>query len=448
MAKLKDLQDKRDTFAATIKTFADKANDKAQEWSSEDQTNYEKANADYDANLTELEAEDKRQKVVERSANIAAAIAADRKELRKIGRDDFRSRSGGELSADAECTDKHRALALQAWLRIQKRMGITEAHQEACERAGLDPYSEALEFRICSRAPRSLWECRDLSAIDATLGGYTVPMGMLQPLESALLTFGGMRQAADVIRTDSGSVLPFPTSDDTSNSGELLGENTEVGEQNTTFGAVNLEAYKYSSKLIQVPIELLQDSAVNLPAFLGERMGERIARIQNLHFTTGNGASKPSGIITGATAGNTAASATAITMDEVLDLLATVDPAYRPGSVFMCRDATVIKLRKLKDLQGQYLWSKGDVTTNEPDRLWGYPVIVNQDVAAVTNSAKVLLFGQFSRYKIRDVQTIRVLQARERWIEFDQVGFIAFMRSDGALIDAGTHPVKYLTMLA
>lgn len=445
MDELKKLQEERNRLAGEIKAFADRAGDAGKEWSAEDDTNFAKLNADYDAVCSKIQEASKRADAVRRGSEIASQIENERRERRAIGRDDFR---GNAREGSIQPTEEHRTLALAAWFRAQERLGLSDEHREACEIVGIDPYAGALDFRIGSRAPRTARECRDLSAINSVLGGYTVPMGMLQPLESALLAFGGMRQAAEVIRTDTGAVLPFPTSNDTSNTGELLGENTAVAEQDVAFSAVNLQAYKYSSKLIQVPVELLQDSAVNLPAFLGERMGERISRIQNTHFTTGDGASKPSGVVTAATLGKTTASASAITMDEVLDLVASVDPAYRPGAVFMARDATIIALRKLKDGQGQYLWSKGDVTSGEPDRLWGYPVILNQDVAAITNSAKVLLFGQMSRYKIRDVQTIRVRRLVERYADTDQEGFIAFMRSDGAMIDAGTHPVKYMQMLA
>lgn len=443
---LKQLQTKREALATQIRTNADKANDEKQDWTAEDAENDRQCNADYDAVLAEITAKSERKKVGERAKQITDQLEAERREKRKIGRDDFRGAFGGGQHSNEPVTEEHRALAVQAWMRAQEQIELTDEHREACELTGINPYARSLDMRIASRAPRTVREARDLSAITATAGGYTVPAGMLQPLEVALLAFGGMRQASEVIRTDSGNMLPFPTSDDTSNTGELIGENSSSSEQDVAFSVVNINAYKYSSKLIQVPVELLQDSAVNIPSFLGERMGERIARIQNTHFTTGDGASKPYGVITHSTLGVTTASASAITMDEVLDLIASVDPSYRPGGAFMARDATIIALRKLKDGMGRYLWSSGSVQDGTPDRLWDVPVVTNQDVAAIAASAKVLLYGQLSRYKIRDVQTIRIRRLVERYADTDQEGYIAFMRSDGALIDAGTHPVKYMAM--
>ena len=130
-------------------------------------------------------------------------------------------------------------------------------------------------------------------------------------LEKALKDYNGPRQVADVMRTTDGATMPWPTVNDTSNVGELLGENTGVAEADPTYGVVNFGAYKYSSKMVQVPSELLEDSAFDLGRELFELLGERLGRIQATHFTTGTGVSQPQGVVTGATLGKTAASATA-----------------------------------------------------------------------------------------------------------------------------------------
>jgi HK97 family phage major capsid protein len=108
---------------------------------------------------------------------------------------------------------------------------------------------------------------------------------------------------ATVIRTDTGAALPIPTSDDTSNKGAILGENTAASEVDVSFGQLVLDAYKYSSKYVLVSVEFLQDSSINVAEFIGKALGERIGRIQNDHFTTGTGSSQPNGIVTAATLG-------------------------------------------------------------------------------------------------------------------------------------------------
>src|ERR1051326_7717278 len=158
-----------------------------------------------------------------------------------------------------------------------------------------------------------------MGVVSGSIGLYTSPNSPMGALERALLAFGGMRQVATVYRTASGSDMPFPTSDDTSNKGAILAENTQVSEVDITFGQLVLHAFKYSSKLVLVARELLEDSAVNIPELIGKALGERIGGIQNDHFTTGDASSKPNGIVTASTAGVTATGLTAtVTYDLIM----------------------------------------------------------------------------------------------------------------------------------
>ena len=193
----------------------------------------------------------------------------------------------------------------------------------------------------------------------------------------------------------------------------------------------------------------MQDSAFNLTSELGSLLGERIARILNTHFTTGTGSGQPSGVVSGAISGKTTASATAITAGEIIDLFHSVDPMYRDGasSVWMCNDSTISAIRKLTDDQGQFLWQAG-MQAGIPDRLYGRAVVVNQDVDSIAATKFPVIFGDFSLYKIRDVAGVRLYRMDERYRDYDQTGFVIFSRHDGVLLNAGTNPVKYLTMKA
>ena len=104
------------------------------------------------------------------------------------------------------------------------------------------------------------------------------------------MTFGGVRQAATIIRTDSGNALPYPTMNDTTNKGVILNEATTIGTSvDPAFAAITFNAFKYSSKALLMSYEITQDSAFDLGALAGDWLGERIGRIQNDHFTTGRG---------------------------------------------------------------------------------------------------------------------------------------------------------------
>jgi HK97 family phage major capsid protein len=256
---------------------------------------------------------------------------------------------------------------------------------------------------------------------------------------------------ATVIRTSSGSDLPIPTNDDTANKGALLAENTQVSEVDPTFGQLVLQAYKYSSKSVLVAVEFLQDTSIDFNSFIGNALGTRIARIQNDHFTTGTGTGQPNGIVTAATSSSITFSGQAtLTYDNLVDLIHTIDPAYRNNGKFMFHDGALKMLRKVKTLQysgdtvGVALWQPSMVA-GEPNLLMGYPYVINQSMTTPATGVKSIVFGDLSKYLIRDCREVTLLRLDERYADYHQVGFLAFARSDGDLLDAGTRPVKYGT---
>jgi len=298
------------------------------------------------------------------------------------------------------------------------------------------------QFNALSPAMRA--EGRALSAITGSAGAFTIPSGFVNSLEIALLQFGGILQVADIIRTEQGNDLAWPTADDTSNKGVRLGENTAVSEQDIVIGQTIWNAYKYTSKMIKVPTELLEDSAFNMAQVIGEMLGERLGRIINEENTTGTGASQPKGLVTASTLGVTAAGAAAIVWTELDDLIHSVDPAYRPQCSFMFHDNVMLYLRKLLDTTNRPFWTDMPNGT-PPTTIKGFPYTINQDMAsAVATTNKTILFGDMRKYKVRQVRTIRLKRLDERYGESDQVAFVAFLRQDGNLLDAGTNPVKYL----
>lgn len=279
-----------------------------------------------------------------------------------------------------------------------------------------------------------------------TAGGYTIPQGFYNQLIDGMKAYGGVREAgATILTTASGNTLPIPTVDDTSNVGAILAENTAASAQDVTFGQKSLGAYKYTSKVVLVSYELMQDSAFNMEAFLAQKLAERIGRITNTHFTTGDGSSKPYGVVAGAALGKTGANGqtTSVTYDDLVDLLHSVNRAYRnPNAAFMMADSTYKAVRKLKDSNGLPIWAT-NVANGAPDTLLGARIVINDDVAAMAASAKSILFGDFSNYYIRDVQGVELYRISDKYIESGQVGFVAFSRHDGVLVDAGQNPIKY-----
>ncbi len=263
-----------------------------------------------------------------------------------------------------------------------------------------------------------------------------------------------MLAVARILDTATGNPLPYPTSNDTGIVGELVGEGVQVATADVNVGHLVLGAFKFSTKLVKVSIELLQDSAFNLDSWLAEQFGIRLGRILNTKFTVGVGTTEPMGIITAATAGPTATGsalntggsetgATSIGSDDLVALEHSVDPLYRRGGSWQMHDTTLKALKSLKDKYGRPIWVPG-IANNAPDTILGYPYSLNSDMDQIATGKKTVLFGAFSKYIIRRVKELAVLRLVERFADYGQVGFLGFARYDGNLVDAGTHPVKYL----
>jgi HK97 family phage major capsid protein len=284
-----------------------------------------------------------------------------------------------------------------------------------------------------------------------TTGGYLVPQDFYRKLTEALKWYGGMRiSGATVIQTSTGATMPFPTENDTTQIGAILAENTAATEADMSFGVVNLAAYNFTSKIVTVPKALVQDSAFDLDSYIARKLGIRIGRIQNNMFTVGTGVSMPRGVTIDATLGKTGlvGQTLSVIYDDLVDVEHSVDPAYRPQGKFMFHDSTLKVIKKIKDSGGRPLWRSslegiGVSVGSNPDTINGYPYVINNDMPVFAANAKSVLFGDFSNYMIRDVLGVEVIRLVERYAEFNQVAFIAWARSDGALIDAGTHPVAY-----
>lgn len=329
-----------------------------------------------------------------------------------------------------------------------------EARAEQKEITKREAFSKYLRHGLAglNAEERSLVEQRGTDpqlTTPASAGGYLVPEDFSYALSVATKFTGEVERLAQVLNTQSGATLPYPKVDDTSVVGAILSEGSADVVSDMTFAALNLGAYTYSSKIVKVSYQLLQDAAFDLDAFLVDALGTRIARGQNAHFTTGDGSSKPTGIITAGSSALTTASATAITADEILTLIHSVDKSYRNSASFalMGADSTAAAIRKLG------VGSSNDfpvfipgMAAGEPDRVFGVPFYVNNDMAAIAATNKPLVAADFSKYVVRNAGGVQMLRLNERYADALLVGFIAYKRSDAGAINGSA--IKYITMKA
>jgi HK97 family phage major capsid protein len=266
-----------------------------------------------------------------------------------------------------------------------------------------------------------------------TEGGYLVPDEFERTLVAALEEENIFRTLANVITTASGDrKIPVVASRGTAS---WVDEEGTIPESDDSFGQVSIGAYKLGT-MIKVSEELLNDSVFQLEPYISREFARRIGNKEEEAFFTGDGSGKPTGILAttgGAQLGVTTAGATAITLDEVLDLFYSLKAPYRNKSVFIMNDSTVKAIRKLKDGQGQYLWQPS-IQAGTPDTILNRPLHTSSYVPAIASGAKTVAFGDFSYYWVADRQGRVFKRLNELYAVTGQVGFVATQRVDGKLI--------------
>ena len=276
-------------------------------------------------------------------------------------------------------------------------------------------------------------------------GGYLVPDEFERTLIEALQEENIFRQLATIITTSSGDrKIPVVASKGTAS---WVDEEGAIPESDDAFGQVSIGAYKLAT-MIKVSEELISDSVFNLEQYIAKEFGRRIGSKEEEAFFIGDGTGKPTGIFNatgGAGVGITAASATALTIDEIMDLFYSLKAPYRKNAVFLTNDATVKVIRKLKDGNGQYLWQPS-VTAGQPDTLLSRPLKTSAYVPSIAAAAKVVAFGDFGYYWVADRQGRSFQRLGELYAATGQVGFKATQRVDGKLIL--TEAIKVLQMKA
>ena len=264
-------------------------------------------------------------------------------------------------------------------------------------------------------------------------GGYLVPDEYERTLVEALEEENVFRQLANVIRTSSGDrKIPVVA---TKGTASWIDEEGAYTESDDSFGQVSIGAYKVGT-MIKVSEELLNDSVFDLESYIAKEFARRIGAKEEEAFFTGDGSGKPLGVLAatgGAETGVTAASSTAVTADELMDLFYSLKSPYRKKAVWVLNDSTIKAVRKLKDSTGQYLWQPS-LVAGTPDTLLGRPVKTSAYMPVIAAGAKTIAFGDFSYYWIADRQGRSFKRLNELYAANGQVGFLGSQRVDGKLV--------------
>lgn len=368
----------------------------------------------------------------------ASALDALLAEVEAIDTEIARENRINQIAGDAQA--EHEA-ALNASVREGGGKSDEAAALRAMLKGGLSALSQEQRHAMAMRQNPDIQAA--MSTTTGSEGGYTVATEFSRQLIEALKATGSVRNVASAIQTSTGAQMLFPTTDATAEEGEIVGQNTLVSVGETTFGQASLDVYKYSSKSIALPFELLQDSMFDIESYIQNLLRLRLGRIQDRHHVLGTGTGQPHGVVTKSTLGKTGATGqtTSVIYDDLVDLEHSIDPAYRANCRYMMNDSTLKALRKIKDSQNRPIFVPGYETGNPggaPDRLLGREIVINQYMAAMAANAKSILFGDFSKYLVRDVMDVTLFRMTDSAYTLKgQVGFVAFCRSGANMVDNG-----------
>ena len=419
MATLTEMQEKRGRLVAQAREALNEIT------ANTDQSRVGELEARHDAIMADF---DQIERAIEREERTAAIEA--RFEQRRQERRPGAGTSGHAAGSDAGNELSYRSVFFK-YMASGADLGALEPEERAVLKGGIQ---QGEEYRAQSSAT-------------GAAGGFTVPTELANEIIKSMKAFGPMYDpgVTTELNTSSGNTILLPTIDDTSGTGYAHTQGADVtddGSADAVFGQKQLDAYVFDTKFVKFSFELAQDSIFNMETLLGSLLGERLGRVANAQLTTGTGTNAPNGVATASTLGKTAASATAIASDEIIDLVHSVDPAYRqaPKVGFQFNDLTLASIRKLKDGQGNYLWQMGDVTKGVPGSLLGYRYEINQAVAGIATGNRSMLFGDFGKYFVRKVGAPVIGVMRERF--WPNLGVAGYIRFDGELGD--TAAIKHL----
>jgi HK97 family phage major capsid protein len=280
-----------------------------------------------------------------------------------------------------------------------------------------------------------------------TQGGYLLNDSIYSGIDTALLAYGGAIQNARVLNTGTGETLHFVTVDDSANEATAHVEVATVGNTDVVFGRVQLSAFSRATSVFPISYELLTDSQFPIGPYVGELLGERVARDRNELLTNGVGTTEPRGFLLDSVLGSTCTN-NAIVADDLYDLYFSVDSAYRssPSCAFQMNDATLAAIVALDDLDGRPLWGAG-LNAAPGSTILGKPVIVNNDmpVMVATERNAIIAFGDWSRFYVRIVQPgVTISKLSERYAQEMSIGILAYNRFDSAIVNSGTDPIKHM----
>jgi HK97 family phage major capsid protein len=348
-----------------------------------------------------------------------------------------------DLNEEYQDLDR-KIVALEAAGKVAQAMN----HFDGVQRPGVDQnvnvgprgtkeYEQAFKDLVQSHGRKV---SNDLEIATDAKGGYVVSESWESMLDLYLENVVVMRRLATVRSYGHRHNVPLSTNNGTA---AYMAEGASFTTNDVTLDNKVLQAKKIGN-IVKATEELVADSFINLTQDIAEAYGMTFGVAEENAFTNGTGvAPNPTGFLTTADNGLNAASATAITMDELIDLKSSVREVYANRGTWMMNRTSASLVRKLKDSNGQYLWTPS-TAAGDAETLLGHPLAVNEAMPAATTGLKAFAFGDFSQYRIGDREALQMQILREKYADTGEIGFRFWKRNDGLLLRA--EAIKTITM--
>ena len=397
---IEQLRAKPNEIASKMRALVKKAEDEDRGFTAEEQAEWRNMNDEFEALEARVQAADRLAKL-ELPGNDPEPRGGD-----LPGRGDTDPGAAGAAGDGDDAAEEYRN-AFMSWVRYGRNQ-LTPSEREAL-----------FEQRMSNE---EIKELRQQGVGTDAAGGFLVPEGFAGFITERRLAFGALRAAAGsvggptLIETGTGNDLPFPDNDDTGNAGAIIAESVADTDQDMVFGEVRLGAFTYTSRIVRVSVELMQDEEVQLEPFIGRKLGERLGRATAPHYANGTGAAQPQGLVSGV-ATVAAAAAGAIAYADLINLKHGVDPAYRVGAPrFVFNDTTFRDIKLLLDGNGRPLWQPA-VGSEVPGTMDGDSYIIEQGVPNVGTGLRSAVYGDLSGFVIREVLGVTLMRLAERCVQ-------------------------------
>ena len=283
-----------------------------------------------------------------------------------------------------------------------------------------------------------------------------IPTELDRVMNMTKKAYAGWMDACTEIRTPTGAPLDMPYFDDVAQSGALEAEGTDAIASSTdlTASKQTLNSYWYSSTGLIVGWSELRDIAFDESEFIYKPLTERLMRAINTIATTGDGSSKPQGIVTSAAVGEIVSASTTPTVEDMNFHLRLVDYAYHQGDKvgWMFNSNTMFRIAALvksTTYNTELLWQPS-LAAGIPSTLFGYRYWINNNMDIVGDNKKVMLFGDFSYQVNRFAGPLIISKLEERYAEKGQVGFLLsqYFDSETKIPKTSSYaPFKYMRNL-